>query len=97
MSFYLGKFKYQKKYWDFCDDASHHYHGYFHHHEFKTAVVNDTNSFTRPTIGKELDARIEKRNDSLAGIIKLKKKNNNNNHGRSEKEVWIYSQKPAFD
>lgn len=52
----------------------------------KLSVLNDPNSFTRPTIGKELDACIEKRNDSLAGKITLTKKNNNN-HGRSEKEV----------
>lgn len=44
----------------FLDDASHQLHNYLHHNEFKTAVLNDTDNFTRLTIGKELDARIEK-------------------------------------
>lgn len=44
----------------FLDDASHQLHDYLHHNEFKTAVLNDTENFTRVTIGKELDTRIEK-------------------------------------
>lgn len=35
-------------------------HDYLYHNEFKTAVLNDTDNFTRVTIGNELDARIEK-------------------------------------
>lgn len=35
-------------------------HDYLHHNEFRTAVLNGTDNFTRVTIGKELDARIEK-------------------------------------
>lgn len=35
-------------------------HDYLHHSEFRTAVLNDTDNLTRVTIGKALDARIEK-------------------------------------
>lgn len=44
----------------FLDNASHQLHCYLHHNEFRTSVLNDTDNFTRVTIGKALDARIEK-------------------------------------
>lgn len=35
-------------------------HGYLHHNEFRAAVLNGTDNFTRLTIGTELNTRIEK-------------------------------------
>lgn len=43
----------------FIDEASQQFHDYIHHADFRAIVLNDTDKFTRLTIGKELNTRIE--------------------------------------
>lgn len=43
----------------FIDEASQQFHDYIHHEDFRARVLDGTDKFTRLTIGKELNTRIE--------------------------------------